>query len=96
MKSTVEIQLLNQQNFVLSFQIDFDIEATFTITSRGHVKLTKGCSEYVKYSNRNDITSWRCDQYKQKQCKAKARTRQIGAKHLAKFYGYHSHEIVTE
>lgn len=75
--------------FFLFIFIGFNIEATFTMTARGFLKLTHNDYEYTKNYARGGTTFWRC--VKRRTCRGKAMTRNVGHKEMMKIYESHSH-----
>lgn len=78
--------LLNTNRFCF-FLLGY-VEAVFTMSTRGQSKLDHQGYEYLKYYTANGVTSWRC--VNRQHCRAKAKTKLIGLKHMAKTKGIHT------
>lgn len=86
--------MFNIDFFVLfcSFRSDYEDEATFTMSLRGNFKLMYKGYEYIKrFDNLQGETNWRCCESRWEQCKGKAKTKQIGLKHMVTSYRSHNH-----
>lgn len=79
----------------LSFK-GFLLEATYTLSRRGQLKLVSQEYEYtkVRYSPNTLITTWRCalpHSFPHFKCDAKAFTKKFGSTQMMKIVGEHSH-----
>lgn len=71
--------------------LEFDGEAFYVSTQRGHIKLLHGGFAYTQRGIRDEVTTkWRCAKRKP-QCKGKAITIKIGEKHFVKVLHFHNH-----
>lgn len=61
------------------------------MTRLGTSKLIHRGFEYIKNRVSNDITHWRCDKNRLRQCKGKCRTIKYGSKEMVIAYGTHNH-----
>lgn len=80
---------------------DFEDCATFTISSRGHLKLIHKKFDYNKsgVAHKTKITSWRCGTahtHPYIKCKAKALTKEINGVHMVKSIGKHTHPTLSK
>lgn len=60
---------------------------------RGHSKLLYDGYAYLKDSERNGVTLWRCDKQRQRrlQCRGRAQTRKVGQIEMVRACGIHNH-----
>lgn len=71
---------------------DYAVEAEFTLTKNGSLKLIHENFEFYKHSILlNGETFWRCEKYVIHRCKAKAYTRAVGLKEMVRVAGVHLH-----
>lgn len=74
----------------------YDVDATFTLSRRGQLKLVYEKYEFtkVRYSPNTLITTWRCalpHSFPHFKCDVRAFTKKFGMRHLAKIAGEHTH-----
>lgn len=72
-------------------RLGFEDEANFTISQRGSLKLIHNGYKYLKDSESNGITSWRCEKQRRQYCKGKAQTQKIGETQMVRTRFEHNH-----
>lgn len=90
----------NEYFFIYSF-VDFDDFASFTISSRGKLKLIRNGFDYDEsgYMMRKQATSWRCGRshsIKGLRCNSKAITKEINGIQMIKVIGKHTHPPMSK
>lgn len=61
------------------------------MTNRGRFKLVYRGFEYIQKYSKGSTTMWRCIQERHGQCRGKAKSQQVGLKHIVDMYCGHNH-----
>lgn len=88
------ISSFRQRNISCPFsRKGFNIEAVFSMTTRGNRKLIHNGYTYTHYKDSvsNDVQTWRCNKSRWAQCKGRAKTTEINGKRMMKIIGEHNH-----